>query len=557
VKHEDRQTRRLLWAIVVAAAILRAWGLWFGLPHALARPDEREAIEHAIAIAAGDLNPRFFHWPSLQFYVLAFVFRIDALLRPGLPAALGTLPFGHYAMLARGWVALTGVLTVPVAYRLTRRAAGAEAGLAAAAFLAVAPLHVRDSHFAMTDVTMTWLVLCSLWLLVEGATRIEEAGAASLRSSRNFGPWIVLSAGVVGGLATGTKYTAAAILAPAAVAQVSIAVRARPRPSTGVVVPGLAFLGGWAAGVLLSTPYAVLDFARFRADLLFDVSHLAAGHGPDLGPGWIRHLSFSLPYGLGIATFLAAIVGTIVAARRGGLANWLVLTFAGVVYIVTGRGHTVFARYVLPLVPVGCMMAGQAVAALARTRQLPRWALPALVAFIAVPSAVNSAWLDVLLSRPDSRVIAARWIGARLPPGATLYESGREYVQLTIASQDFHRWYYDPATQHFAGARPDMLPEWLILHRSPLGEYTPIPEPIELLARTRYTPIQVIRGTRGDGNPADYDLQDAFFLPLTGFRRVLRPGPTITVYLRRDPGPGRPPGDVEEPLSGAGRRPDR
>jgi hypothetical protein len=174
-----------------------------------------------------------------------------------------------------------------------------------------------------------------------------------------------------------------------------------------------------------------------------------------------------------------------------------------------------------------------------------------------VPSAVNSAWLDVLLSRPDSRVIAARWIGARLPPGATLYESGREYVQLTIESQDFHRWYYDPATQHFAGATPDMLPGWLILHRSPLGEYTPIPEPIELLARTRYTPIQVVRATRGDGNPADYDLQDAFFLPLAGFQRVLRPGPTITVYLRRDPGPGRLPGDVEEPLSGAGRRPDR
>ena len=44
--------------------------IWFGLPYPMARPDEEAALGHALGIA-GDLNPQFFHWPSLTFYVFA------------------------------------------------------------------------------------------------------------------------------------------------------------------------------------------------------------------------------------------------------------------------------------------------------------------------------------------------------------------------------------------------------------------------------------------------------------------------------------------------------
>ena len=30
-----------------------------------------------------------------------------------------------------------------------------------------------------------------------------------------------------------------------------------------------------------------------------------------------------------------------------------------------------------------------------------------------------------------------------------------------------------------------------------------------------------------------YDWQDDFFLPLTGFKRIERPGPNVTIYMRR------------------------
>jgi hypothetical protein len=31
-----------------------------------------------------------------------------------------------------------------------------------------------------------------------------------------------------------------------------------------------------------------------------------------------------------------------------------------------------------------------------------------------------------------------------------------------------------------------------------------------------------------------YDRQDAFFLPVSGFSTVVRPGPTVRIYRRRD-----------------------
>ena len=35
-----------------------------------------------------------------------------------------------------------------------------------------------------------------------------------------------------------------------------------------------------------------------------------------------------------------------------------------------------------------------------------------------------------------------------------------------------------------------------------------------------------------------YDLQDEFYLPLTGFQRIDRPGPNLKVYVRRGEEPG-------------------
>src|SRR5262252_9790705 len=70
-----RQGRLLLFLILAAGAAARLIGLGFGLPHQGVRPDELTLIARVMNFFSGDLNPRFFSYPSLQMYLLFAAYR--------------------------------------------------------------------------------------------------------------------------------------------------------------------------------------------------------------------------------------------------------------------------------------------------------------------------------------------------------------------------------------------------------------------------------------------------------------------------------------------------
>src|SRR5260221_4713334 len=190
--------RHALTGIVILGAALRFFPIWFGLPYAQARPDESVAIEHALGILSGDLNPHFFNWPSVTLYAFAALYKIASVLH---------VPLGPYALtlIPRGFVALAGTATILVLARMARDAASRATALVAALFLSVAILHVRDSHFATVDVLTTLLATASLALLI-AALRNDSIKLFTL-------------AGLVGGLATSTKYNVALLMVAMAAAQ--------------------------------------------------------------------------------------------------------------------------------------------------------------------------------------------------------------------------------------------------------------------------------------------------------------------------------------------------
>jgi hypothetical protein len=67
--------------------------------------------------------------------------------------------------------------------------------------------------------------------------------------------------------------------------------------------------------------------------------------------------------------------------------------------------------------------------------------------------------------------------------------------------------------------------------------YTSVPAIIERLAESRYQLVRIIPATMRRPGSAVYDLQDAFFMPVSGFSTVRRPGPTIRIYRHRDAPP--------------------
>src|SRR3954463_2463676 len=490
---------------VLLGPALRFFPIWFGLPYSHARPDETTALGHAAAVLAGDPNPHFFNWPSLTLYLFAGALTAAS-------AIAGTLSRMDHFLIARAVVALAGAGTILVVARIGRQIADNATATIAAVFLAVAVVHVRDSHFATTDVIMTLLVTASLSLLLDA----RDTGA--LRA--------YAIAGLVAGLAASAKYSAA----PVAVAVFF----ARGDGRRGWVAAGI-FLVAMAAGFVTGTPYALGDFSALRTDVLYERAHLAAGHAGSAAPAWRAHLSRSLPYGLGPGIFIAAVAGCIPLWRRHRHAAMPLVAFAIVFSVAIGVGRTAFLRYVLPIVPMACLSAAVFVHAssafLAKRMRVGAGVVAVVLALIvAAPSVVNSAWLDILLARTDTRVLAAEWLSPQLRAEHTLYDAGGDYTKLELGATAFHEWRYDAGTKRFVGAG-DRTPEWIVLYDSPLQAYASIDPSLRDLTSARYTLVYEMRGsaTRQGGI---FDPQDAFFLPIAGFRGTVRPGPNVYVYRR-------------------------
>ena len=527
--------QRWLTAILILGASLRFFPIWFGLTYQYSRPDETEAVGHALAMLGGDLNPHFFHWPSLTFYLFAAVFAVVSGIRK-LLLDDPVLTRDVAVLTGRLIVAAAGTLTIIPVCRLARRVWDPRAALAAAFFLAVAVLHVRDSHFAMTDVLMTLFVMLSLARLVSAFDAVFEETSTGAPALRGFA-----AAGLLAGLATSTKYTAAAVVLSMMAAQLLMLARSsRAAWTLRAWTPLILFTAAAVAGFVLGTPYAVLDAPAFLADFRYDLTHLSEPHGLDVGPGWYAHLTRSLPYGCGVLTFAAAIAGMGIALRRAPRQALVLVAFVFAFLGVLGTGRTVFFRYVMPLVPLACVFAGITAAGLGEVFSRRRGAvagagLPTLIVVLVIgaPSLVSSAWMDVLLARTDSRIVAGQWLQGQLRPEHSVYDAGGTYVRLDLHGADYHQWIYDPRTHSF-GDPDGKTPHWLVITESPLRLYALVEPSLQRLAAERYTPVLVVRGTRTLDSAAVYDRQDAFFMPFSRFWEVERPGPTVTVYRRRE-----------------------
>jgi hypothetical protein len=522
--------------ILLLAAVTRAWGLTFGLPNSDVRPDETTTMAVALGLLFGGLNPRFFHWPSVEFYAVAAVYRLafevghfrglfhlkfdvykDAMLNPT-----------PYLLVPRVVSVVAGVVTVWLVYRVTQRLFDRATALVASFLTAVAYLHVRDSHFGVTDVPMTCLAVAAMLPL--SRTFLDPS------QIRN---WI--ASGVVVGLAASTKYNGAAMVA------VGLAIAAANGlgdrhlwPRRTVVKGAAAFLIAALVSFVAGTPFAVLDYPRFIEGLQFNSHHLATGHGIVLGRGWLYHLTFSLRYGLGTPLLIVAVAGMLVLTWQSWRKALVVCTFPVVYYLILGRGYTVFVRYMTPLVPFLCMTAAIAVVEIGR--RVARWspksrgpAMAVVALSVALPSIGQVIAFDRLIARPDTRVLAADWLKPRMAPSDWIAETPPGILHPV--------WGRPPALRlgRFDGARSVFVsedgttvitPVWIGVATSPLSAYTSVPAEIISIIDSQYSLAATFSATRGPEQPTAFDQQDMFFVPYAEFTTRERPGPDIRIYRR-------------------------
>jgi dolichyl-phosphate-mannose-protein mannosyltransferase len=399
---------------MVVGLALRAWSASYGLPD-LYHPDEPRIVERAIRFHQGDLNPRFFNWPSLYMYVLAGVYGVVfAGSRDGVAGAFGRDPSLFY-LVGRLVTALFGTATLVILCLTGRRAYGRAVGILAAGFLAVDLLHVRDSHWVTTDVPLTFLVTLgtyySLRYWVEG--RLTVAGAA----------------GLVTGLAASMKYpgglTFLALLAAHAARQTNQPLWRRLAGRDTLAAAGFA-----AGGFVLGTPFALLTpvaFVRGVLDELREVHTVQFGNEAD-APGYLFHLAYSLPAAMGWPLYLLALAGLVWALAVRGAREIVLLAFAVPYLLVIITWSSRFERYVIPVLPTFLLLAAIAVVRgvgwLAERGPLVerygprvvRAAIASVALVIVAPALGRVAAYHHLLAQPDTRMLGADWIERRVPP---------------------------------------------------------------------------------------------------------------------------------------------
>jgi 4-amino-4-deoxy-L-arabinose transferase-like glycosyltransferase len=397
--------------ILFLAAMLRFVGIGSGIPFNIG-VDEPEIMERAVRMMrTGDFNPHFFDYPGGYFYIQLAVacLRFISGATAGEWTALDQVETADFYLGGRAVTAFFGTATVLLVYFIGARWGTRQAALAAG-LMAVMPLHVRESHYVLTDVPATFFVTLTLLL--------------SLRASeRQRGADFVL-AGAAAGLAAAMKYPGAlSLLMPLLAAGMTLGVRPSRAAAAGAAIAGAA------VAFLVAAPYTILDLPAF----LNGYAHLAGYYSPKtLGePAWStywKHLSRSMQWPAVLLLVTGLILGAVRAIRGPGRLRWtLTLVFPLVYFYFLSSQTLIYGRYLLPLLPCVCLLA--AAGAVSGVSLLRRFDIPRAVRTVVIVGATAAAILPPALQslefmrnlrRTSTVELAHDWMLGNIPKGASV-----------------------------------------------------------------------------------------------------------------------------------------
>jgi 4-amino-4-deoxy-L-arabinose transferase-like glycosyltransferase len=515
--------------ILVVAAYLRLKGVSWGLPYAYQNPDEKVVLARAFRVARGHPNPEFFYYPSMLFYMIGTVtWVVSKFYGPhGVtlisPVSFVTNPTPYY-LIGRDVVAVCGVASVYLVYRLGKEAFSRPVGLLAALFVAVEPLHVRYSHVAVTDVPATMFGLLALLLFLR---------AARLHNART-----LLLGALAAGLATGTKYNLGMLVVPGVIACWYV-YRGRPASHRvrALAVRALRRVAApMLAAFVVSTPFAVLDPLHFLGNFYRQNQIVANGWlgFENVHNGYWYNLSVNLVGSLGVVLLALGLVGLVLALAKRTRADLILVPYVLVYYLYVSSWHELMDRYLLPIVPLLIVLAVRACVALAAVPMVRRRAVVVAVAAALLLGAIvlparASINYSRSLSGTDVRTVAKAWIEGHLPGSAVI--AIEPYGPPLVRRLDLP--YYNEARLATPSYRIYRLPLPLPGARDPRARLRFL-----ITHRVGYVVLSSDVDSRVLAARATYPAQVAFYEALSRHARLIATfsprskerGPVITVY---------------------------
>jgi 4-amino-4-deoxy-L-arabinose transferase-like glycosyltransferase len=442
------------WVVTVFIAFfLRIWGIPFGLPN-IYHADEPTYIVIAQNIfKTRDLNPHFFNYPSLFFYLNALVYipyylvgKLLGMFRSpaDIPApVMLTMGTGQTSMpstflLGRSLTVAFGCAVVVLVFLIGRRLTNYTlAGLLAALMTAISPTNVANSRYVTPDTFLVLFILLAFW----EALQVFDKG-----DTRHY-----VSAGIAIGLVASTKYNGVLIgvaLVSAHFLRNGLKGFLEPKLYLAMVMSIVTFL--------ITTPFAILDHQKFLTDFVFEANHYSTGHVGMEGNTlhWYLTYLWQTEGILGLLAILGIMRGIYTHSQK-----IILLSVFPIVYFIFINSFVVRNdRTILPLTPFLFLLAASILTTFlepATWRRPPsKW--PNFVAGIFFLASlmfplIKTVQANIHLTTVDSRETARIWIEQNLPPGSR------------IAIQPYGP-YIDPQRYPLRtfGWTIDETPEWLV-----------------------------------------------------------------------------------------------
>jgi Dolichyl-phosphate-mannose-protein mannosyltransferase len=400
--------------VLGTALTLRVLGIQYGLP-AVYNPDEVAIVARALSFANGTLNPHNFLYPTFFFYALfawigaylAIVWLtggVDSLA--ALPRLYFTAPTAIYTA-GRSLCVAAGTATVFAVYRLGIQLADSRTAIAAATFLAVAPLHVRDSHYVKHDVPATLAIVIAyvaMW-------KVWSASTPTVRRTRE-----IVVAAVACGVAFSIHYYCVFLAIPLALAIVKgsagqpAAAKWR-RLLTAAAITAAVFFA-LSPFILLEPATAWRDIAANR-QIVVDRAITAGAFAPAL-----RYADMLWRDTMGVPVVALALVGMVWMLISTPSRALFLLAFP-VPFLAFISNTAPASRYLNPVAPFLAIFAGWCLASLCARFGGPKVFWAGLVVF-ATPAAVTSLRTDLFFRVDDTRTVVQRFFEVTVPSGSTV-----------------------------------------------------------------------------------------------------------------------------------------
>ena len=421
----------VLAAILLLALFIRLWAIDYGLPYEgitynQVTFEESQEVLRAFKLGAGEYAWKF--GKGGLYYILFIEYGVYYAVSLAFGSVENPRDFALQIVenrtpayvIGRVTVALMGVLTCFVVYRMGSMLHDRRVGLGAAFLGATAYFHAVFSSVINVDIGMT----LALWTSLLFYLMYERV---------NLTRYLVL-AGVLGGVGIAFKMPGGVIIPLVFIAIFTASKAAATFGSRTkefaiffaslmvtltIIAPewtsGLADLQKNFAGLLGTGSKTAVADREFS-----ETARVVSAFGGQQW-GYLRHLTKD--YNLLLT--LGALAGFALALYRRR--RWDIILagfFIGFVAVMSLADRTQAERYILPIMPAAWLLASSAVFYVAGSR---KGVAIAAVLLIALMPSINLLQSSAEKLQPDTRVTAKEWIEAHVPDGSKILMDGMRY----------------------------------------------------------------------------------------------------------------------------------